>query len=107
MSESAPRRYAHSLPDRPVEEWHELEAHLRATAELAESFTGAFASGWGWLAGSWHDAGKYRRVFQARIGADPDLHVSDRVDHSTIGALIAKERKSSLLSFVIAGHHGG
>src|SRR5258708_2112481 len=107
MPDAIPKHFAHSLQGRPHEEWHGLEEHLDATSELAASFAQSFAQGWGRLAGLWHDAGKYRRIFQARIGADPDLHVNELVDHSSIGALIAKERKADLLAFVIAGHHGG
>src|SRR6266436_3186840 len=107
MSERILKHFAHSLPGRPREEWHGLEEHLADTAERAEGFADSFAAGWGRLAGWWHDSGKYRRAFQARIGADPDAHVNERVDHSSIGALIAKERGASLLAFVIAGHHAG
>jgi len=107
MPDGIPKHFAHSLPGRPHEEWHGLEEHLAATSELAASFAQSFAQGWGRLAGLWHDAGKYRRIFQARIGADSDLHVNELVDHSSIGALIAKERKADLLAFVIGGHHGG
>jgi CRISPR-associated endonuclease/helicase Cas3 len=90
-----------------LEEWQRLEEHLTQTADLAESFASSFAYGWGRLAGLWHDAGKYRRAFQQMIGVDPEAHVNGKVDHSTAGALIAKERGSALVSFVIAGHHGG
>jgi CRISPR-associated endonuclease/helicase Cas3 len=107
MPDGIPKHFAHSLQGRPHEEWHGLEDHLVATAKLAEAFVNSFAPGWGRLAGLWHDAGKYRRGFQARIGADPDAHVNERVDHSSIGALIAVERREPLLAFVIAGHHGG
>src|SRR4051812_32069925 len=106
MAERTFKHFAHSLPNRPVEEWHALEEHLAATAELAQSFADAFAPDWGRLAGLWHDAGKYRRAFQARIGADPDAHINERVDHSSIGALIAKQRNAGPLIFAIAGHHG-
>src|ERR1700680_4607340 len=107
MPERILKHFAHSLPGRPHEEWHGLEEHLAATAERAEAFAHSFAQGWGRLVGLWHDAGKYRRLFQARIGADTDAHVNERVDHSSLGALIAVERKAQLLAFVIAGHHGG
>ncbi len=99
--------YAHSLVGRPFDEWHGLEEHLTQTAALAESFGNSFAPGWGRMAGLWHDAGKYRRAFQARIGVDPDAHTSGKVDHSTVGALIAAERQAPMLAFVVAGHHGG
>lgn len=51
--------YAHSLPGKPPEEWQRLEYH-RAVAELARGFADAFGAGeWGYLAGLWHDLGKY------------------------------------------------
>jgi hypothetical protein len=40
---------------------HDLEAHLRAVAELAGTAARNFnASDWAHLAGLWHDLGKYR-----------------------------------------------
>src|ERR1035438_2752388 len=101
------RRYAHSLKDAPPECWHDLLGHLEGTALRAEEFASSFAPGWGRLAGLWHDAGKYQDAFQRRIGVDPDAHCNERVDHSSVGALIARERGAHPLSFVIAGHHGG
>ena len=50
------RYFAHSLEDRPVDEWHSLDEHLKNTAELAKSFADVFgASEWAYLAGLWHD----------------------------------------------------
>ena len=99
--------YAHSVSGAPVSEWQKLRCHLENTAELADRFTRRFAPGWGRIAGLWHDSGKYRRSFQEYIHKDPDAHVSSRVDHSSVGALIAKERKAPMVAFVVAGHHGG
>jgi CRISPR-associated endonuclease/helicase Cas3 len=107
MPRIARKHYAHSLAGRPEEEWQLLDDHLNATAELAGNFAASFAQGYGQLAGLWHDAGKYQKEFQDYIRRDPEAHVSGRVDHSTVGALIAVDRKSPLLGFVIAGHHGG
>lgn len=54
--------YAHSLEGKPSEEWHFLEEHLKGTAELAAKFADEFGCGeWGYLAGLWHDMGKYLR----------------------------------------------
>lgn len=54
--------YAHSLEGKPSEEWHFLEEHLKGTAELAAKFADEFGcSEWGYLAGLWHDMGKYLR----------------------------------------------
>ncbi len=98
------KHYAHSIQGRPHEEWQGLEDHLNQTAELAECFANKFAPGWGRLAGMWHDAGKYQAAFQKRI-SDPEAHI--KVDHSSVGALIASHSEALPLAFVIAGHHGG
>ena len=96
------KHYAHSLKDRPVDEWHLLDAHLEGTAERAELFAHSFATGWGTVAGLLHDAGKYQLDFQRRIGVDPDAHTNQSVDHSTVGALIAKRGRMDPLTFVVA-----
>ena len=47
---------------------HDLEGHLRAVGDLAGEFASIFgASGWGHLAGLWHDLGKYSSAFQSYI----------------------------------------
>src|ERR1017187_3187017 len=101
------RRYAHSLKDSPPELWHDLRDHLEDTATRAEQFASPFALGWGRLAGLWHDAGKYQDAFQRHIGVDPEAHCNERVDHSSVGALIADKHRAAALAFVIACHHGG
>ncbi len=104
---TTPRRYAHSLKDAPLERWHDLLEHLEGTAARCEAFASSFAPGWGRLAGLWHDAGKYRDAFQKHIGVDSDGHCDGRVDHSSVGALIARQCAADPLAFLIAGHHGG
>ena len=97
---------------------HNLEEHLRAVANLAGEFASVFGnSDWGYLAGLWHDLGKYTKEFQRRIksvsGYDPDAHLEGsvgRVDHSTAGALHAMEQfgmHGRILAYLIAGHHAG
>lgn len=98
-------------------EEHALEDHLRAVAKLAANFASPFGSNdWAGLAGLWHDLGKYRAEFQGYIrkksGYDPDAHIEglSRVDHSTAGAIHAKERMQTaghVLAYLIAGHHAG
>jgi len=52
--------FAHSLKDKQTDQWHLLDKHLKSTAELAKSFADAFGAGeWAYLAGLWHDVGKY------------------------------------------------
>jgi|GEM_PF-1580573 len=52
--------YAHSKEGEPPERWQPLEEHLRRVAASARSFADEFgAEEWGYLAGLWHDLGKY------------------------------------------------
>ena len=98
---------------------HLLADHLHAVAALAAEFSDGFGSReWGYLAGLWHDLGKYRDGFQRYIrqSRDPDAHIEGRVvgrdkTHSVAGALHAINTLGSghgtLLAFLIAGHHAG
>ena len=106
--------YAHSVEGKSVDEWHFLDEHLKGTAELAKSFADAFGSGeWGYLAGLWHDIGKYSEDFQNMLLASADAHIETkpgRVDHSTAGALHSTEKFKNagrIFSYLIAGHHAG
>jgi CRISPR-associated endonuclease/helicase Cas3 len=102
--------FAHSIAGMPVEEWHDLETHLRDTACAAARFAACYGARWAYLAGLWHDAGKYSREFQRMIGVDSTAYCESpgRVDHSTAGALLATRTSAGLpLAFVIAGHHAG
>jgi CRISPR-associated endonuclease/helicase Cas3 len=94
---------------------HLLAEHLRGTAERAEHFAAEFGcAGWGYVAGLWHDLGKYSPDFQRKIraaaGQDAHLEAKAQVDHSTAGALHAVDRLGPLgriLAYVAAGHHAG
>jgi len=108
--------YAHSLEGKKPEVWQPLEDHLKKVAEIASSFANEFGTGdWGYLAGIWHDVGKYSREFQKYLfaGTDYDAHIetkAGRVDHSTAGAKHAFQQsrnEGKLLAYVIAGHHAG
>lgn len=58
--------------------FHLLADHLRGTANRAAAMAAGFgASEWAFLAGLWHDLGKYSAAFWARIRAagDPDAHI--------------------------------
>ena len=99
-------------------EIHELEKHLREVARGAERFAKPFGSAdWGFLAGLWHDLGKYSAEFQRRIksvsGYDVEAHLEGqpwRVDHSTAGARHAIDQfgvHGRILAYLIAGHHAG
>jgi len=100
------RFYAHSRQGRPEAEWEDLEAHLRRVAALAEGFAGAFGAGeWGRMAGLWHDLGKFRPEFQARLRGS-----GEAVEHAGLGAALAFSKSPDRglpLAFAIAGHHAG
>ena len=86
--------------------WQELENHLQGVAQKAAEFSEAFLSrDWGYLAGLWHDLGKYQTEFQDRLKGERIA-----VEHSGAGAALAfqtdKERGIPL-AFIIAGHHAG
>lgn len=103
--------YAHSLqtPDgipRAESEWEPLADHLRDVATLAQTFAERFGAGeWGYLAGLWHDLGKYQQAFQRRL-RDRSIHAP----HAGVGAALAfrrDSRRGAPLAFAIAGHHTG
>jgi CRISPR-associated endonuclease/helicase Cas3 len=98
--------YAHSRGGADSSDWHRLEDHLQSTAERARRFAEKFQSGeWGYLAGLWHDLGKYDSRFQQKLNG-----VSARVDHSVVGAAAAVSRFRNhglYVAFPIAGHHAG
>ncbi|MEW8049944.1 MAG: CRISPR-associated helicase Cas3' [Candidatus Thiodiazotropha sp.] len=97
--------------------FHSLPEHLHHTAKMAKMFADEFGAGdWAYLAGIWHDIGKYREEFQQyiRASSDPEAHIEGapkRVDHSTVGALLATqqfgETIGGMLAYLIAGHHAG
>ncbi len=107
--------YAHSLPDRPKEEWQTLKEHLDNVATLTGEFASVFnAFETGKLLGSMHDLGKSSKEFQRR------LEGGRRVDHATAGARYVLEAWTKdaqhsgegralarLLGYVLLGHHGG
>ena len=98
--------YAHSTISDDKSEWQKLEDHLRGVAEKAAIFADTFgAMKWGRCAGLLHDSGKATGAFQRRLEGG-----QERVDHSTFGAQLAKEKGGQLgllLAYVLAGHHGG
>ena len=112
--------YAHTDPENPKKlpehggRWHLLKDHLEETAKLAKEFASAFGAGeWGYLAGLWHDSGKYSLEFQKRVRSSSEAHLEQhgRVDHSTYGAQMAASKwntgEGKTLAYIIAGHHGG
>ncbi len=116
MNNMTKKYYAHSLEGRPPSDWQPLEEHLKNVAEMARSFAEDFGAGdWGYLAGLWHDIGKYSYEFQQRLdiqeGSDAHIETKPgRVDHSTAGAQHSFKSagdRGKLLAYAIAGHHAG
>jgi len=112
--------FAHSISGNPPDSWQRLEDHLINVAKLAEQFAKEFGAGeWGYLAGLWHDVGKYSDAFQRMLQAShgEDAHIEShpgRVDHSTAGAILAEKSYREqfqpferVLAYAIAGHHAG
>lgn len=109
---------------------HLLAEHLQSVAVLAADFSKSFDTAeptlrWAYLAGLWHDLGKYRPGFQRYLqqSNNPDAHIEGKVGgrektHSTAGALWAIQRleqthgangklAARVLAYLIAGHHAG
>ena len=112
------RHLAHVRRDGDTFVLHDLDEHLRGVGKLAEEYAQVFGSGdWAWVAGLWHDLGKYSVEFQRRIksvsGYDAEAHLEGqpgRVDHSTAGAQHAVNQfgvYGRILAYLIAGHHAG
>jgi CRISPR-associated endonuclease/helicase Cas3 len=107
--------FAHSIEARPVAEWHDLETHLRDTAERAREFAQPSAGGdWAWNAAWLHDLGKADSIFQGYLrrenGLDDTGYDYGRVNHSSAGAACAEDRlqrAGRVLAYLVAGHHAG
>jgi CRISPR-associated endonuclease/helicase Cas3 len=106
-----------------------LDAHVTAVATQAKEFADTLQnrdlSSLAYLAGLWHDLGKYHPEWQAYIQSLTGLSRDERkkvrsVQHSTVGAIHANEqfkvayrenridyRGAVALAYLIAGHHSG
>ncbi|MDR3216773.1 MAG: CRISPR-associated helicase Cas3' [Clostridiaceae bacterium] len=110
--------FAHTDRDKngiKLKEDEPLSGHLLRTAETAEGFADKFGYGaWGYLAGIFHDIGKYQKSFQDKLAGK----ICD-VEHSGCGAaeLLALNKAAfapnknplaaAILAYCVAGHHGG
>ena len=108
--------YAHSLEGFPPEKWQPLEEHLKNVAELSAKFAAEFGGEkWAYLAGLWHDLGKYSPSFQAKLlqenNIDSDFKSKGPVIHSEAGGHLAVIKgwpgADRILSWLIMGHHAG
>jgi CRISPR-associated endonuclease/helicase Cas3 len=109
--------YAHSLEGQPPEKWQPLEDHLLNVAQMAGEFAQSFGGDqWAYLAGLWHDLGKYAEEFQEKLyrenGYETHLEtIPGKVIHSEAGGHFATLKgwkgADRVLSWLIMGHHAG
>jgi CRISPR-associated endonuclease/helicase Cas3 len=109
--------YAHSLPGQPPDKWQPLDEHLKSVAEMARDFAAEFDSGdWAYLAGLWHDLGKYSEEFQAYLRSENNVPLGElasfyksHVEHAFVGAISAAQVIKEHFPFcmLIACHHTG
>lgn len=102
--------YAHSGNDPHKRDWQGLKQHLLNVAILAAELGRPFGlERVAYIAGLFHDLGKYDPDFQRRLeGADI------RVEHSSAGARILREittgddkAMAQIIGYAILGHHAG
>ncbi len=84
-----------------------IKDHCLSTARLAEEYSVEQLKNVAFTMGVLHDIGKYQKSFQKKITTNQNI----RVEHSTCGALAAKEKYGNALSllmqYCITGHHSG
>ena len=99
-----------------------MHGHLNKVAYWTASFaTAMFPPGkdretawqWGYLAGLWHDLGKFAPEWQIYLASKGDPHQADitgKLDHATAGAqhaVAAHPLLGHLLAYPVSGHHSG
>lgn len=102
--------YAHSGHDKLKSDWQLLPDHLISVATLAAEFARPLKlEKLAFLAGLFHDLGKYTENFQRRLEGH-DI----AVDHSTAGAKVLKslttgidQSIAEIINYCILGHHAG
>jgi len=108
--------FAHSLDGKLYKDWQALDEHLKNVAGLAKKFAEPFGAGeWAYIAGLWHDIGKYSEEFQNFLdSAGNNSNTETKVghpDHSTAGTQrvnnLLKNGYGRLIAYTIAGHHCG
>ncbi|MET3661207.1 CRISPR-associated helicase Cas3' [Aquamicrobium ahrensii] len=102
--------YAHSGSQPGKGDWQGLKSHLEGVAALAERKAQSFGLGRAaFVAGLFHDLGKYSPAFQQRLEG-----AAATVEHSTAGAQILKDMArgdnaamAEIIGYAILGHHAG
>lgn len=96
--------YAHSNGNG---QYQTVEEHLKNVGILSAAYSKEFGvEHLGYVCGMLHDVGKYSMEFQDRL-----LNGSERVDHSTAGAIEVEQLLGRafkiVLGYIICGHHSG
>lgn len=97
-------KYAHTLRDKPKEDWQSMKEHLLCVANIAKNFADPYGLGQSaYWAGLFHDMGKYDDRFQDK------LHKinSNFKDHSSAGAKYLVKHGHVVSSFSAFAHHIG
>ena len=102
--------YAHSGTPNGPQDWQPLAKHLNAVAALASARASRLGlSEAAFLAGLFHDLGKYDPAFQRKLRGE-----TNRVDHSSAGAVVLLDRlkgregiPAQMIAYAILGHHAG
>ena len=87
--------HTHTEPGSALTRSHGLVDHLNAVANTAARFAQHWGADWAWIAGLWHDLGKFRPGFQQYIRLVNDAHIEGKLParsdktHSAAGALHA------------------
>ncbi len=102
------RYYAHTLENRPKEEWQTLRTHLEETASRARNNSLPLYRELAYFAGLLHDMGKYQADFQGRL----EGRYRYPIEHAFCGAqYLARNFPGNIiavaLEYAIAGHHSG
>ncbi len=111
-------RWAHSMEDKPPDQWQPLDQHLHNVATQAADFAARFRSGeWAQLTGMLHDLGKASDGFQGYLVRSNGLDDSEYDSagkpstHSGAGAAWAIEAYGpmvgQILAYLVMGHHAG
>jgi CRISPR-associated endonuclease/helicase Cas3 len=102
--------YAHSGTPSAPKTWQSLSEHLNAVAVLSAQHAATLGlSGSAFLAGLFHDLGKYDPAFQRKLWGE-----ANRVDHSTAGGVVLLSQlqrqdaiPAQMIAYAIFGHHAG
>lgn len=102
--------FGHSSDCEDRSDWQKLEAHLLNVARLSGKFGEKVGFGRAaYVAGLFHDLGKYDPAFQAYIAGQ-----GTSVEHSTAGTQVLcdmaegpDKAMAKLIAYAVLGHHAG